>query len=137
MEHTWNRRQFLNISAGLALQERSVAVSGQLRAGAATANITPALGCSLAGGMTDRRATEVDDELHIRALALDNSAARIGIAVVDSCAVPRSVIDGAKEIVRDRAGVPARAACSSRPPTPIRCLQRCICSRAHPTASTR
>jgi len=57
--------------------------------------------------MTDRRATEVHDELHVRALALDNNVNRIGIAVVDSCAVPRGVIDAAKEIVRDQAGVPA------------------------------
>src|SRR4051812_37465769 len=93
-------------SAALTPQ-RPAAVSGSLRAGAATANITPALGCSMAGSMTDRRATDVHDELHVRALALDNSTARIGIAIVDSCAVPRTVIDRAKEIVRDRTGVPA------------------------------
>lgn len=106
MENAWNRRQFLTASAALAPALPSFAAAGKLFAGAATANITPALGCSLAGVMTDRRATEVHDELHVRALALDNGSARIGIAVVDSCAVPRGVIDRAKEIVRDRTGIP-------------------------------
>src|SRR5260370_32110090 len=108
MDHSSIRRHFLKGSgaAALARPKPSFAAAGKLRAGAATANIPPALGCSLAELMTDRRATEVHDELHVRALALENGAARIGIAVVDSCAVPRSVIDRAKEIIRERAGVP-------------------------------
>jgi hypothetical protein len=57
--------------------------------------------------MTDRRGVEIHDELHVRAVALDNGNARIGIAVVDSCAVPRTIIDRAKEMVRERSGVPA------------------------------
>lgn len=77
-----------------------------LRAGAATANITPLLGCSLAGGMTDRIGTEVHDELHVRGLVLDNEQARLAIALVDSCVVPREIIDRAKEIIRGRIGIP-------------------------------
>jgi neutral ceramidase len=57
--------------------------------------------------MEDRRGSEIHDELHVRAVALDNGNARIGIAVVDSCAVPRTIIDRAKEMVRERSGVPA------------------------------
>ena len=104
-----NRRQFLTGAAGSALRPAApfFAASGKLRAGSATANISPALGCSLAGLMTDRQGTQIHDELHVRAVALDNGNARIGIAVVDSCAVPRTVIDRAKEMVRARSGVPA------------------------------
>lgn len=80
---------------------------GKLRAGTATVNITPPLGSSLAGGMTNRIATEIHDELHVRAIALDNGQARIALAVVDSCAVPRSVLDRSKELVSNAAGVPA------------------------------
>ena len=80
--------------------------AGKLRAGAARSNITPALGCSLAGGMTDRIGAEVHDELHVRSLALDNGDTRLAIAVVDSCAVPRSIIDRAKEIIREQLGMP-------------------------------
>ncbi len=80
---------------------------GKLRAGAAVSNITPALGCSLAGGMTDRIGTEVHDELHVRSLSLDNGETRLAIAVVDSCAVPRAIIDRAKELIHQHAGLPA------------------------------
>ena len=104
-----NRRQFVTGAAAAALRPAGpfLAAGGKLRAGAATSNISPALGCSLAGGMTDRRGVDIHDELHVRAVALDNGNARIGIAVVDSCAVPRTIIDRAKEMVRERSGVPA------------------------------
>ena len=81
--------------------------AGKLRAGAATANITPLLGCSLAGLFEDRIATEVHDELHVRALALDNGQTQIAIAMVDSCMVPRSIFDAAKAIVREQTNLPA------------------------------
>src|ERR1700730_6540537 len=104
-----NRRRFLTGAASSALSPGApfAAGAGKLRAGSATANVSPALGCSLAGGMTDRRGTGIHDELHVRAVALDNGNARIGIAVVDSCAVPRTIIDRAKEMVRESSGVPA------------------------------
>jgi len=63
----WNRRQFLGAAALAATGPWPArAAPGKLRGGAATANITPLLGCSLAGGMTDRIGTEVHDELHVR-----------------------------------------------------------------------
>ena len=80
---------------------------GKLRAGAATANITPPLGCSMAGGMTDRRATDIHDELWVRALVLDDGKTRIALAIVDSCAVPRTIIDSAKQLLAASAGIPA------------------------------
>ena len=96
------RRQFLYSPAAGLLQTRA----GKIRAGAATANITPPLGCSLAGGMTDRKANFVHDELHVRAVAMDNSRTRMAIAVVDSCAVPRKIFDAAKELIHQHTGIP-------------------------------
>jgi hypothetical protein len=107
-----NRRQFLAGSLGgsfAALRPRPAraAESGaKLRAGAATSNITPHLGCSMAGLMTDRVATEVHDELHVRALALDNGQTRLAIAVADSCAVPREIFDRAKRTISEQASLP-------------------------------
>jgi neutral ceramidase len=99
------RRTFLGAAAAAAAAPAQIA-GGKLRAGAAASNITPLLGCSLAGGMTDRIATEVHDELHVRAIALDNGRARIAIAQVDSCVVPREILDRAKEAIRSQAGIP-------------------------------
>src|SRR5689334_4719752 len=81
------------------------APSGRLQAGTAIVNITPPLGVSIAGNMTDRIAAEVHDELHVRALALDNGRKRIAIATVDSCAVPRTILDKAKQQVADEIGL--------------------------------
>ncbi len=81
--------------------------AGGLRAGAATANITPALGCSLAGGMTDRIGSEVHDELLVKSLVLDDGRRRLAIALVDSCAVSGDVIARAARLVHDHTGIPA------------------------------
>ena len=77
------------------------------RAGAATSNITPPLGTSINGGMVDRRATHVHDELHARCLVLDDGTTKLAFAIVDSCMVPVDVIDAAKKIVAERTGIPA------------------------------
>lgn len=49
----------------------------QFRAGAATSNITPWLGISSNGGMQDRVPQHVHDELHARALVLDDGQTRL------------------------------------------------------------
>jgi len=100
------RRFFIGGSLSLTPGLRPQA-SQRLRAGAAISNITPALGCSMAGGMTDRIGTEVHDELHVRALVLDNGATRLAIALVDSCAVLREVIDAAKTQIEKHTGISA------------------------------
>ena len=64
-----------------------------LRAGAAVANISPALGTSLAGYMTDRKCTDVHDELVVRCAAMESGSTRMLLSTIDSCMVPRSVLD--------------------------------------------
>ncbi len=76
------------------------------RAGAATSNITPPLGASLNGGMQDRLADHVHDELHARALVLDDGETRIAIVVCDSCMLPRAVLDKAKHLAHGHTGIP-------------------------------
>ena len=61
---------------------------GPLRAGAATSNITPPLGASINGGMRDRKAAHIHDELHARSLVLDNRQTRLAFVVCDSCVIP-------------------------------------------------
>ena len=69
---------------------------GKLRAGAAASNITPPLGVSLNGGMTDRKATHIHDELHARCLVLDDGRTRLAFVVCDSCMIDRELMDAAK-----------------------------------------
>lgn len=77
-----------------------------LRAGAATANITPPLGSLIVGGWTPMPAAEVHDELHARCLVLDDGSTQIAIVLVDSVGVPREVFDRAKSIIEGATGLP-------------------------------
>lgn len=76
------------------------------KAGAATANITPWLGTSLAGGMEDRLASRVDDELFVRAIVLDDGASQLAIALVDCCMVERPIVDAGKDRASAATGIP-------------------------------
>lgn len=82
--------------------------SGSFRAGAATSNVTPWLGLSINGSMQDRKVEHVHDELHARALVLDDGATRLAIVVVDSCMIPRSVFDEAKRLAHAHTGLPVQ-----------------------------
>jgi hypothetical protein len=77
-----------------------------LRAGASTSNITPPLGISLNGGMSDRTAQYIHDELHARALVLDDGHTKLAIVVCDSCMLPRTVLNQAKHLAHGHTGIP-------------------------------
>lgn len=78
----------------------------QLRAGAATSNITPPLGTSLNGGMQDRTATHIHDEMHARCLVLDDGATKLAIVVCDCCVLPQSILNQAKHLAHGHTGIP-------------------------------
>jgi neutral ceramidase len=88
------------ITSAIAQQPR------QFRAGAATSKITPWLGISSNGGMQDRVPQHVHDELHARALVLDDGQTRLALVTVDSCMVPRQILDAAKKLVHQHSGLP-------------------------------
>jgi len=77
-----------------------------LRAGAATSNITPPLGVSLNGSMSDRTASHIHDELHARCLVLDNGTNMLAIVVCDSCMMPQSILNEAKHLAHGHTGIP-------------------------------
>ncbi len=78
----------------------------QLRAGAATANLTAWLGTALCGGFGRRNADDVHDEIHAKALVLDNGETRVGLVVCDFVCMPRGIADAAKTQVAERCGIP-------------------------------
>lgn len=79
----------------------------QLRAGAATTNITPPLGELIVGGWTPLPADEVHDELHARCIVLDDGEDKIAIVICDNVGIPREVFDRAKAKVTATTGIPA------------------------------
>ncbi|MBM3786179.1 MAG: hypothetical protein FJW30_17610 [Acidobacteria bacterium] len=94
---------------GAALAAPFVRAAGSVRAGAATANISPVLGTSLAGFMTDRKTADVHDELLVRCAALESGSRRLLLCTIDSCMVPRGVLDRCR--ARIAAGNSVEPAC--------------------------
>ncbi len=77
------------------------------RAGAHTVDITPTRYPVRVNAMfTERTGTNTVDPLMVRALALDDGTNRIVIAVVDTCMVPRDLIDRAKDAAKAATGLP-------------------------------
>ena len=78
------------------------------RAGAAVADIAPEKFPVRVNGMfTERTAANVTDALTARALALDDGTTRIVLCVVDTCMMPRDLLDAAKRKVSEATGIPA------------------------------
>lgn len=69
-------------------------------------NVTPPLGTSINGGMQDRSAAHVHDELNARALVMDDGENLLAMVVVDNCMIPREVYDEAKRLARERTDIP-------------------------------
>jgi len=78
-----------------------------LRAGAAAANITPALGGSIVGGWAPIEATHIHDDPHARCLVLDNGTTRLAIVVCDNLGMPREIGDAARAMIREATGIAA------------------------------
>lgn len=79
-----------------------------LRAGAATADITPKAGVSLDGPISKNGpVTGVHDRVHARAVVLDDGKTRLAIVICDACMIGRDVFDEAKKLGRQSTGLPA------------------------------
>jgi hypothetical protein len=75
----------------------------ELRAGAATVDVTPIQFPVLVnGGMTSRTADQVASRLYARAVVVADDDDRVAIVVVDSCMMPRPLLDEAKQLAAQR-----------------------------------
>lgn len=79
---------------------------GILQAGTATVNITPGLGCHLVGYFNDRIAEHIHDELWVKAIVLTDGETTLGLLTCDLISVPTAVVNAAKALILERAGVP-------------------------------
>ena len=71
------------------------------RAGSAAVEIAPQRYPVIVNAMfTERSATGMVDRLHARALVLDDGIERLAVAVVDTCMMPRDLLDEAKFAAR-------------------------------------
>lgn len=100
---------FVSVSTGFADESdetTAAARPGNLRIGAFAANITPISYPVIVNGMFEERTADRDvDPLFARAFVLDDGATRIAMVVVDSCMLPRELLDEAKERAAKLTGI--------------------------------
>ncbi len=101
-----NKFQLLWVTAMLSILSLDSPANPIFHAGAATSNITPPLGLSIAGGMHDTKGTHIHDELHARCLVLDDGATRLVIVTCDNCVIPREIFEEAKALIQSELGIP-------------------------------
>src|SRR3989440_10248332 len=78
-----------------------------LRAGAYAQDITPTqFPVIVNGGFTEVIATKANDTLHARAIVLEDGKEKIAIVVVDSCMLPRELLDDAKARAQKVTNIP-------------------------------
>ena len=80
-------------------------IGAGLRAGAAETVITPPLGAPMAGYYTNRAATGVHDDLHAKALVLENDGVTVAFVVCDVVSLPREISEQARKIVTGKTGI--------------------------------
>lgn len=79
----------------------------EFQAGAAIVDVTPTkLPAIVNGGLVSRSVGEVKTRLNARALALSDGTTKLVIVVVDSCMLPRPLLDEVKQLAEKRTGVP-------------------------------
>ena len=82
-------------------------IHAELRAGAATSNITPLLGTALDGTISiNGPVVAIHDELHARSLVLDDGETQLALVVCDNTMIDRSVLDRAKQLILEQCGLP-------------------------------
>ncbi|MBL9210304.1 MAG: hypothetical protein JNL92_07530 [Opitutaceae bacterium] len=81
--------------------------AGPFRAGAAAVDVTPStLPVRVNGGFLEKVVSQIHDRLFARAIVLDNGTTRLALCVVDSCMVPRELVDAAKATASRATGIP-------------------------------
>lgn len=79
----------------------------ELWAGAAVSNITPPLGIRIVGNFGPQVATDVHDELHARALVVDDGKKKIAMVVCDLLGLRGTLSAEARRQIQEKAGIPA------------------------------
>lgn len=95
------RLVLLGICVAMALLPGSV--QAQLKVGAAIVDVSPnQLPVIVNGGMLSHTATEIKTRVNARAMVLSDDRERIAIVVVDSCMMPKDLLDEAKQLASTR-----------------------------------
>lgn len=95
------------LAAGLVGSLCSLPATAEFRAGAAAIDASPTrFPVIVNGGFLPQTADSVQTPLHARALVMDDGRLRLAIVVVDTCMMPRDLIDAAKQEAARRVAIP-------------------------------
>lgn len=78
-----------------------------LQAGTGVSTITPPLGASLSGSFEDRSIKTVHDDLHVRAIVLDDGSVRVALVLCDIICILGETVAEAWDLIAARSGIPA------------------------------
>ncbi|GAB5402298.1 MAG: hypothetical protein Aurels2KO_05290 [Aureliella sp.] len=97
------------LAIGLLLPTLSVlcpSAMAQLRVGAAKIDVTPQqLPVLVNGSMVAKTTDTITTRINARAIVIDDGSLRIAMVVVDSCLMPRELLDQAKQLASSRTGL--------------------------------
>jgi len=107
----------------------------EFQAGAAIVDVTPRqLPVIVNGGILSNSADRVHTRLMARALVLDDGGQRVGIVVVDSCIMPRPLLDEVKRLAAQRTKIrPDRMLISATHTHTAPSVFECLGTNADPT----
>jgi hypothetical protein len=80
-------------------------IAADLRVGRAAVPITPPAGMPMGGYYRVRYATGVHDDLHAKALVLEQSGAKAAIVACDLVSLPRRFVDEARRLIQEQTGI--------------------------------
>lgn len=95
------------ISLTVVLLAPSPAATSELKAGAATSNITPELGTTIVGSFSPFPAEHVHDELHARCLVVESGDTTVAIVICDVLGLKSNVCTEARRLIEENTGIPA------------------------------
>ena len=85
----------------------AIPVYAEFQAGAVVVDVTPIkLPVIVNGSMISKKANKIKTRINARAIALSDGKTRIAIVVVDSCMMPRPLLDEIKQAVSKKTGIP-------------------------------
>lgn len=92
----------------LSLNLLTESAHAAIQVGAAVTDVTPLEFPTLVnGGMLSRSVETVNTRISARALVVDDGTEKLAIVVVDSCMLPRPLLDDAKQLASVETGIPA------------------------------
>lgn len=80
--------------------------AADLTAGAAAVDITPPVGCPMAGYYSPRGAEGTHDPLHAKALVFEKDGVRVALVALDLISTTRPIVEQSRALIEQQTGIP-------------------------------